>query len=216
MGRKTQKKQGVEGKTRHCERDNCGRTNCKRETSDDAGEREPGGRVGFWRERGAFGAVELCSEDAERWERENREKGCCGKGQELEGEMQNCQNRKLRLLKGIRERVWLLAPQKPISGPSRWKGQVCYISDAGNYRGEWQTSVQRPIPRQAEGETELGEGAHAETVQSPLTVIFTESSTVVVLGTDNLYFLGARVPTSLRSVLGTVGSSRPGYSRVIV
>lgn len=161
-------KQGVEGKTRHCERDNCGRrANCKRETSDDEGEREPGGNVGFWREKGTFGATELCSEDAERWERENREKGCCGKGQELKGEIQNCQNRKLWLLKGMCERVWLLAAQKPISGPSWWKGKICYISDAGNYRGEWQTSVQRPTPDRQRVRQSWGRG-YMQKQYSPL------------------------------------------------
>ena len=50
--------------------------------------------------------------------------------------------------------------------------KVCFISYAGNWQGQWQTSVQRPTftpPWQAGGESfidKVGGGLHAEIVQS--------------------------------------------------
>ena len=49
----------------------------------------------------------------------------------------------------MHERVWLLAAQKPISGPGWWKGKICFISDAGNYRaGGRHLSKGQPPDRQ--------------------------------------------------------------------
>lgn len=95
------------------------------------------------------------------------------------------------------ERVWLLLAQKANkAGQVGGKEKYAIFQMLATTGERWQTSVQRPTPDRQRVRQSWGR-VHAETVQSPLTVIFTESSTVVVLGTDNLYFLGARVPTSL-------------------
>ena len=105
--------------------------------------------------------------------------------------------------------------------------KICFISDAGNWRGGWQPSVQRPTPpsdKQAvRAFTEkVGEGGttctkSAVIPNSPLQVGH-QWSDQHHLGCSRCSFsvLGALVPNSLRSilrivaaqVLGTVWSSR--------
>ena len=72
--------------------------------------------------------------------------------------------------------------------------KICFISDAGNWRGGWQPSVQRPTPPSDKQAVRAftdkvgGGGLHAERAPSSLTVRFTlvisglTSITLVVLG----------------------------------
>ena len=82
--------------------------------------------------------------------------------------------------------VWPLGTPKPINRTGWWKGE----------EGGWQTSVQRPtsLPTDKQGVRafiDRGEGLHAETAPSSLTVIFKliisglTSIILIVLGTVN-------------------------------
>ena len=83
--------------------------------------------------------------------------------------------------------------------------KVCFISDAGNLWGGWQTSVQRSTPPLTSRgwehlEMEWGGRLHAK---PSLTVVFKvvigglTSIILVVLGAVNIQFRGALVPISL-------------------
>ena len=107
--------------------------------------------------------------------------------------------------------------------------KVCFISDAGNLWGGWQTSVQRPTPhpdkqgsesfyRQSQGwgapcrNSAVISDSHPELVISGLSSIL-----LVVVGTVDLQFRGVLVPISLRSILRIVaaqvlGAVWPSYS----
>ena len=107
----------------------------------------------------------------------------------------------------LKSGAWMLATQKPINRPVRWKGK--FISDAGNWRVEW-TSVQRPTsPADKQGvrALQMEGGLHAEPAQPALTVVFRlvigglTAIILFVVCTVNLQFQGWLVAISLRSVL---------------
>ena len=135
-GEQRKRKPGVEGKTRSCESNRIAEEEkTARGRCGMMGEKRTVRKSGIQKRKRNFGSHGIVSEETERWERQNRERGCCGKGQELGGEIRNCQNRELMLPKGMHERVWLCAIQKPVNGPGWWKGKICFISDAGNCKG---------------------------------------------------------------------------------